>query len=59
MTAKAPPIPPAQAPAHRGLAATGAKTSAGAERDINPDQQGRQGNLHQNVETVRAKTQDR
>lgn len=58
MTAKAPPIPPAQAAAHgHGLSAADARNVSG--RDINTHQQGRSGNLHQNVETVRAKIQDR
>ena len=58
MTAKAPPIPPAQAAGH-GAAGARPDTAHAASRDITVNQQGRQGNLHQNVETIRAKTQDR
>jgi hypothetical protein len=58
MTAKAPPIPPAQAAAH-GAGPSGADARGASGRDINTNQQGRSGNLHQNVETVRARTQDR
>lgn len=68
---KAPPIPPDQRagpndrPDVKGVtqgrrdAETGLQSAQEGDADANLNQQGRFGNLHQNVETVHAKTQDR
>jgi hypothetical protein len=63
---KSPPIPPEQIPEHaRGLpqkgAESGHRTGEGqaGNADINLAQQGRTGNIEQNVNDVQHKTQDR
>jgi hypothetical protein len=38
---------------------SGLQSAENGDADVNLDQQGRQGNLHQNVETVQARVQDR
>jgi hypothetical protein len=60
MTSRPPPIPEEQRALHddsradeRGI------PDAKGDADLNLEQQGRHGNLHQNVETVHARTQDR
>ncbi|MES2896153.1 hypothetical protein M9M90_15145 [Phenylobacterium sp. LH3H17] len=71
MTSKAPPIPKEQQ-SFRGekpdIAGsthgrrdekTGLQSTEPGDGDVNLEQQGRQGNIHQNVDTVHAKTQDR
>ncbi|HVK41240.1 MAG TPA: hypothetical protein VM471_02070 [Phenylobacterium sp.] len=67
---KAPPIPKEQqsfrgerpdiqgADQERRDAKTGLQSGEG-DSDVNLKNQGRQGNIHQNVDTVHAKTQDR
>ncbi|WP_332764215.1 hypothetical protein [Phenylobacterium sp.] len=71
MTSKAPPIPKEQQSFRGGRPAiTGSahgrrdgkislRSSQPGDGDVNLRQQGRQGNIHQNVDTVHARTQDR
>lgn len=63
MTGKTPPIPKEQsdhAPGQKRPASIkNAEPGPGADPNVNVAQEGRQGNIHQNVDTVRAKTQDR
>jgi hypothetical protein len=68
---KAPPIPKEQqafkgerpdiqgADQDRRDAKTGLQSGQTGDGDVNLKNQGRQGNIHQNVDTVHAKTQDR
>lgn len=68
---KAPPIPPEQrsfrgarpdlnqARQDRRDARTGLQSGQPGDADANLREQGRHGNLHQNVSTVHARTQDR
>ena len=68
---KAPPIPKEQrsfrgqrpdiqgASQDRRDVKTGLQSGAVGDGDVNLKNQGRQGNIHQNVDTVHAKTQDR
>ena len=71
MTSKAPPIPKEQqsfrgekpditgSTQGRRDEKTGLQSNEAGDGDVNLKQQGRQGNIHQNVDTVHAKTQDR
>ena len=68
---KAPPIPKEQrsfrgarpdiqgAGQDRRDVKTGLQSGQPGDSDVNLKNQGRQGNIHQNVDTVHAKTQDR
>lgn len=68
---KAPPIPKEQrsfrgdrpdiqgGARDRRDAKTGLQSGEPGDRDVNLRNQGRQGNIHQNVDTVHARTQDR
>ena len=61
MTAKPPPIPKDQVRPgeNRYIGADDAQARQAGNAGLNLEQQGRHGNLHQNVETVHARTQDR
>ena len=62
---KSPPPIPSEQQSFQGATSVGrrdAKTglqSGEGDSDVNLKNQGRQGNIHQNVDTVHAKTQDR
>jgi hypothetical protein len=60
MTSRPPPIPKEQRALHDDSRASESDVAdPKGNADLNLEQQGRHGNLHQNVETVHARTQDR
>lgn len=60
MTSRPPPIPKEQRTLHDdSRAAENDLAEPKGNAELNLEQQGQSGNLHQNVETVHARTQDR